>query len=1341
METIKQINNQFSNINNYTYLDRIGEGGYGLVFKAEQLSTSQVVAIKTIKFKEGISEQKKNQQLARFERETKLCAEINHPNIVQLLDKGYSDNGEPYAVFEYIEGETLKEFILQNNGLPAPEMAVLMGQVLDALVCAHAKGIVHRDLKPHNIMVSKLGSKYHAKILDFGIGAFTHDFRSIDYQSLTVTQDILGTPTYSAPEQLRGEAPTVKSDLYAWGLIVIECLTGKPVMDGGSIAEVFQQQLMPSNVPIPPAIVGHDLANLLRRVLEKNPRNRAGNVESISREFEKINFNTLTGDIAIQRKAVNSFEESTVGNDMVWSSISGSRKQLTILCLKLNLEIADDVHLDLEILDAIQKDQLNLCKDTAIRYGGNVSGAFMNNLSVYFGYPESNDTDARRAGRTALELVTEIKKRSTLMFAQHGVALSIQIGLHTGTVLVQRNRTPEGNVPNTAFDLVYKATPGSVLVSASSKKLLDQFLEFEKVELTDDSNAKAILETFQLVGERQTEALSSLRPWSATREMIGRDNEKNEVLKLWKLASYKGNGIIINGQAGIGKSKLTYEVKKEIRSVGGMVRECRCLPEHRNNALYPFFNMLRNHWGIIEVEDKNLVIEKLKSILEFAGCKEVGSLSLLCSWLSISLPEEYVITQGTPEEQKKLLFHILKQCILQIDREKSFLLVIEDLHWLDPTSTEFIQYLLSELEVNQYLLVMTTRPVFDNLWKYDYLSQINLETLSKKALQLLVEGVLGGETISDKTLNYIEQRADGIPLFIEELTSMLLEYNYIQLTNNVYELAEFNDDLVPMTLQDLLNARLDRLSLAKETAQLAATIGREFSYELLVQSSAKDEATVQNDLNLLMNSDLIYRQRRVQGEKYIFRHALIRDAAYEGMVVNQRKEFHGLIVSSIESLGKNNTENNYSVLAMHCSQAQFFDKAVNYGSKAATLALKRSVAIEAIEEAKKVLSWIAFIEDKKQIPIKLEVYGLLTSAYMETKGWASEEVRNYTNNSIKLLQTDPETYKHELIPRLWWKMFSGLVSGARTELPEIEKQLEPLISIANPVDKANIFGCLAYYRYTGGFSGYYVDQNGKKSLDKKSSVEVGKYYAEQSASYTTKSEDRNDLQVYGWDYQAFAWSLLGRIYWDIGEHDQARIYAKKGVDKATSLEHAPSMCICLMYASIVHQYDNNKSDCLKTASELIKVSEENELLIYASYGGPIYAWASNDLDQEAFYVNNLMESGSLHAVAYFASLSADIYIERGDMNEAIATLDKCIALCHQVDEHYYEAQLHHRRAVCRLNALPENNNLTKQDREQIELVKQDLKIAKEIANSTGAIDTSYQISLTFNKAREDKYIN
>ncbi|WP_025743981.1 protein kinase domain-containing protein [Aquimarina pacifica] len=594
----------------YVIQEKIGEGGYGKVYKAQKTSTGMDVAIKILKFKESPDEQSRKQQIARFERETQLCAEINHPNIVKLLDKDYTTENEPFAVFEYISGETLKDLINKHNGLPAEETGMLMEQVLDALICAHNKGIIHRDLKPHNIMITKTETRSYVKILDFGMGAFTYDFRANDYKNLTLTQEVIGTPAYSAPEQLRGDPPTVKTDLYAWGLIFLECLTGQPVMQGTSVAEIFQKQLNPADVPLPPSIIEHPIAKVLANALHKDPYQRTPTASLIFEEFSKVNLNTIVGDIKPQNTVPSPAEDVTAVNQFAWRSVHTEKRLLTVLCAKLSLSMSDDAMMDIETLETIQKDQLNLCKDTGTRFGAHVSGIMADTIIMYFGYPQGSDTDARRAGRTALELVSKLQKRSALLYAKHRVGVDVRVAINSGTALIKHKTAPEGLVTNTAFNLLYTAQPGHIIASETSKKLLDPYLEFEPFQGQGFSGSGNVA-TYLLTGERSTEALSHLSLRSADQKMIGREAEQLKIANAWEsIQTKKGKAILVKGQAGIGKSKLIYESKKEVLNDGFIVRECYCLPEYQNNALHPIFEMIKKDLGIHDISSMIPSLEK-----------------------------------------------------------------------------------------------------------------------------------------------------------------------------------------------------------------------------------------------------------------------------------------------------------------------------------------------------------------------------------------------------------------------------------------------------------------------------------------------------------------------------------------------------------------------------------------------------------------------------------------------------------------------------------------------------------------------------------------------------------
>lgn len=947
--------NYFKKLDNYILHEVIGEGAYGVICRATQESTGQVVAIKMLKLKGVSNIQKRDYQIARFERETRLCAEMNHPNIIKLLDKGYTNKKEPYAVFEYLSGQTLNEFIARKKEFSGIEISKLMGQVLDAIAYAHAKGIVHRDLKPQNIMVIKTGSRSYAKVLDFGIGLFTQNNQKYDHKSLDNTQKMLGTPAYCAPEQLRGEPPTVKSDLYAWGLILIECITGKKVMNGESLSEILQKQLSAENVPLPHLLIGHPLADILNRILMKNPARRAGNASTVYEEYTKIDVSDVFNKLTRQKNINRAEDQLTLVNTLGWHHNKSEKRQITVLCIKLSLLLKKETKLDLETFDTIQKDQLNLCLDVAVGYGGHIAGTLADNVVVYFGYPQSNDNDARMAGRTALELMNEVKNRNALLYKEHGVNLDIRMGINSGMVLSKRDDTPEGMVPNMAFNLLYRSEPGQVLVSRQTKKLLDPFLEFESSE-----------NGFLLLGERQTESLLFLNPRSAGRTIIGRDKEIKIVLDRWQNEKIGGKGIMIKGQAGIGKSKLIYEIKQQILIKRGIVHHCRCLPEHQNNALYPIFELLKKHLDIRENSKNKEVISKLEKALLAAHCDVKLSLPILCSWFSIPIKEQQE-SQISQQEQKEFILDILQQLIFNIGDQNKFLFIVEDLHWIDPTSESFLKQLLQGNKEDKCLIILSARPEFTSDWINELIEEIELSPLENILIRPIIEEILNGAQVSENVLQFISERTDGIALYAEELTYMLLEKKLLQLINGKYEFKHEIEDLeVPSTLIGLLQARLESVGVAMETAQLAATIGREFTYDLLVKSSLKDEAMVQADLDLFINANIIYRRRKVKDGSYMFRHALIRDAAFKSMTSNPRKEAHRRIAFNLKYYFKKSPKKYVQNLAYHFYQAEEHKEAIKFYKIAADLEmLKKLGHMESLNLTNKALSVIDLMKKKK----------------------------------------------------------------------------------------------------------------------------------------------------------------------------------------------------------------------------------------------------------------------------------------------------------------------------------------------------------------------------------------
>jgi TOMM system kinase/cyclase fusion protein len=1250
--------NQASLYHNYILHDKIGEGANGCIYKATQQSTGQIVALKTIKFSEVVTEQKRKSQIARFEREARLCAGINHPNIVKILDKGVTAANEPFAVFEYVSGITLKEYILQHKGLSIQETGQLMGQVLDALVSTHKIGIVHRDLTPNNIMVSDLRTKKHVKILDFGIGAFTHDGILTNLHNNSLLNDFQGTPAYCAPEQLRGEPPTVKSDFYAWGLIFIECLTGKSAVSAPSITEIIEIQLSSAEVFIPSVIATHPLGKLLRNVLDKKQEKRPENAMELYEKLSAIDLSSLIGKIDNSIIAMDT--DYTVGNSVRLGSASNSQKQLTVVCLKLSLSVPKDSKLEMETMDNLQRDHLDRCKETVKKFGGFVVGSLINNLIVYFGYPMSDDADARKAGLMALELISEGNKRNSLLFEQYQVNMATGISIHTGTILMQPSRIPEGIVPNTALNILNVTSPGEVIVSATSKKLLEPFLEFEVAQKFLFSNEPEYIQTFRLIGEQQDGIFSSQKAWRRNREFIGRNDERDYILSIWNCV-LEGNGstIVLSGQAGIGKSRLIYEIQKEIQATGqNVVQEYRFVPEHQNNALYPFFAPFRDYVGITEAENIETVIRRLETILTNAGCNLKESLPLLCLWMSVPLPQGYVLQETNAAIQKKILFHTLKNCLLCVEKHTPQFIIVEDLHWADPISMEFVNYILEDIHQQKYLLMMTSRSEFIYNRTSGYIKQMELQPLTDTFAHHLIINILGGKAIAPSVLDYICKRSDRIPFFIEELTVMLLEQRYLIPEGDFYTLVgDIKEKTVPVTLQALLNARLDKLGLAKETAQLASAIGREFSYDLLAKASMKSENRVQSDLNLMMDADIVYKHSLISGEHYVFRHALIQDAAYGSLTSTSKIKVHLRIAEIIEAelLTKDyiNSIDQLERLSDHLFYGKRITDGISRLIEATQITRRQSCNTGTKAICYKALDWQQQIpstqETKKS---ELLIRQILISAIMASEGYGNpsigEELEKVKKLSRELNDND------QLFPARWMQVNYYLLQH----------------------DWRSAADCtLDFYIEAQKYA------NVKWIIS--SSVMLGQQYfldgkfpeAEVLLENVLLLYDHNIHKTYtyelGIDQGVAAASILCCVYYFLGKEDKIPALEKQAIIWANNLNHVYTSSSLYFGLCCLQIYKDDKHRGRHYCSVFNTIGSKEQPNMFLPYGLIFEAWVNNEIHEMNNAIDQIEAMGMLTIRSFWYAILAKEELRQGNYLKAQARMLKAHSFIGNSDGNLY----------------------------------------------------------------------
>src|SRR5213080_62759 len=405
----------------YEILAELGSGSFGRVYKARQRSTGQAVAIKVLRFWGDDGPADVTNQSERFRREMRLSAGLSHPNIVRLFDSGETEDGRLFAVFEYVPGSTLKEVLAREGSLGWGETVHLMTQVLDALSCAHARGVIHRDLKPENIMVTKTGARRNALVLDFGLGSLSRDARDWTLPRLTATSELMGTPCYAAPEQLRGETTSPRSDLYSWALVFLECLTGDPAIAGGSVQEIILKQLAPDPVPIPACVRDRRLRRLLQTVTAKQAERRDVSIAAL---FQALG--------AIEPERLPATPEERVPE--------GERRQLTVVSCGLTVTGTDAAPPDLEELDQLLHAQHALCARLAARSGGVAVAVGGGSVLLAFGYPQAREDDARRAARAALRIADEVERAQARRVAERGLRLEVRIGIHTGLVIAHEQR-------------------------------------------------------------------------------------------------------------------------------------------------------------------------------------------------------------------------------------------------------------------------------------------------------------------------------------------------------------------------------------------------------------------------------------------------------------------------------------------------------------------------------------------------------------------------------------------------------------------------------------------------------------------------------------------------------------------------------------------------------------------------------------------------------------------------------------------------------------------------------------------------------------------------------------
>ena len=691
------------------------------------------------------------------------------------------------------------------------------------------------------------------------------------------------------------------------------------------------------------------------------------------------------------------------------------RRQMTVMLVGAT---ALSAPLDPEELYATMNAHYRRVREIVGHFGGYVAKHTVETLMVYFGYPQAQEDDPERAIRSALAMIDAVSGLPTTQ-------LQLRIGIATGLVVVgelggagyAQEPSVVGEPPSLAERLHELAKPQTIVVSASTRRVAGGVFEYRA--LVDPS-----VEAWQVLGASAAESRFEARHAAGWSSLVGRTAELELLRSRWRqIIDGEGRVVVISGEAGIGKSHLVHALQQRLADEPHLQVRFFCSPYHRTSALFPISNYVERAAAFQGDETVGDRLDKLNELLAPSGARpeQVG---LVAELLGLPALDRYRPPELTPQQRKEKIFEVVLSHVLALSRRQPVTMLFEDVHWIDPTSLELLTALIERTQNARMLGLITARSEFVPPWaRHAHVTTLSLSRLSRREGAALVGEITCGKTLPSPVFNQILDRADGVPLFLEELTKTVVESGILRDAEDRYEIAgPLSPTAIPATLHDSLMARLDHLT-ARTVAQMAACIGRDFDRPLLTAVSGLTEEGLREALDELRRTGLIVATGIGATERHSFRHALIRDAAYESILKGRRAQLHAVIAGALEQSFADLVAAQPEIVAHHFSEAGEPGKAITYWVRAGQLASLRSANVEAFLHLKNGLELLdQIIDGRERERCELLLRTVLGAVYVATKGYSAAETVATFKRAADLLRATGDT-------RLRLAVHNGLLVG------------------------------------------------------------------------------------------------------------------------------------------------------------------------------------------------------------------------------------------------------------------------------------------------------------------------
>ncbi len=693
----------------------------------------------------------------------------------------------------------------------------------------------------------------------------------------------------------------------------------------------------------------------------------------------------------------------------------GERRQLTVMWCSMAVASESALQLDPEEQHEVILWAQNRFGEEIQRAEGYLAQRAGHGLLVYFGYPKAREDDARRAVRVGLAIVqaSESKPMTEGIHAR----LHVRVGIHTGLVVVRDVDRGErweplalGDAPNIATQLTSFAEPNTVVISPNTAQLVDGYMVCEPkgAYLLDEHTQP--LGVYQVSHEGEAQDRLDAVTHARLTSFIGREQELALLQQRWEqVQGGSGQVVLLSGEAGIGKSRVLHQLHDVLTTEALTWMACRCAQDAQQRAFYPLIEYLQRVMQLRREDNSATRLHKLECALAPYGFDLEETIPLLAPLCSVPLSAPYAPSRLPPQRQQQHILEMLLRWFLKEAEWRSSCLVIEDLHWSDPSTQAFLSLLIEHIPATRLMIILTFRPDFvaPPSWSgRSHLIYIALHRLTPVQIEHMLTQIVGGKALPEELQDHLIARTDGVPLFVEEMTRMVLELGLVKERDDHYELAgPYNVRDIPVSLHDSLMARLDCLGTAKSTAQLAATLGREFAFEDIRAVAPEDEATLRHHLTQLVEAELLYQRGLPPQTQYFFKHALIQDAAYQSLLRSTRRHYHGQIAQALEARSPEVRESQPERLAHHYAEAGLPTQAITYWHRASQHAMARAAHLEAIAHVQQGLELTTTLPDApERWQMELMCQTTLGTALISSKGNTAPEVEEAFMQARRLCQ-------------------------------------------------------------------------------------------------------------------------------------------------------------------------------------------------------------------------------------------------------------------------------------------------------------------------------------------------